>query len=49
MEYKWEILKHEIVFQGYFRLQKYSLKHEKYEGDWTGELEKLSAYSRAGW
>ena len=39
MDYKWGILKHEVVFQGYFRLEKYSLKHEKYEGDWMGEFQ----------
>ncbi len=40
MDYQWKIDNHEIVFQGYFRIEKYDLQHEKYAGDWTGTFQR---------
>lgn len=33
-----ELLKHETVFQGYFRVDKYHLKHRLFAGGWSGEF-----------
>ncbi len=38
MNYGWRIERHEIVFQGYFRIEKFHLNHEKYAGGWTGSF-----------
>ena len=38
MNYQWTIEQHDIVFQGYFRIEKYKLTHEKYAGGWTGSF-----------
>ena len=38
MNYEWKIEQHDIVFQGYFRIEKYRLTHEKYAGGWTGSF-----------
>lgn len=38
MNYEWKIEHHDIVFQGYFRIEKYKLNHEKYAGGWTGSF-----------
>lgn len=35
MDYQWEIVDHQIVFQGYFRMEKYALQHELYAGGQT--------------
>ncbi len=35
MNYSWKVIDHEILFQGYFRMEKFHLQHEKYEGGWT--------------
>ena len=40
MNYQWKIVNHQIVFQGYFRIEKYDLQHEKYAGDWTGTFQR---------
>ena len=36
MHYKWKILNHEIVYQGYFRIERFQLDHEKFDGGDTG-------------
>ncbi|MEW5703235.1 MAG: NUDIX domain-containing protein [Pseudomonadota bacterium] len=35
-----EIRKKAIVFQGYFRVDSYSLRHELHEGGWSGEIKR---------
>lgn len=40
MKFEWKIDKHEIIFQGYFRMEKYDLKHEKYGGGWTETFQR---------
>ena len=40
MKYQWKIINHEIIFQGYFRMEKYDLEHEKYGGGWTGSFQR---------
>jgi ADP-ribose pyrophosphatase len=35
MKYNWEIIDHQIVYQGYFRIEKYALQHELYAGGKT--------------
>ena len=40
MNYQWKVLNHEIVFNGYFQIEKYDLQHEKYGGGWTGVFQR---------
>jgi ADP-ribose pyrophosphatase len=40
MKYQWKILNHEIVFNGYFKIEKYDLQHEKYGGGWTAAFQR---------
>ncbi len=40
MDYGWKIIDHQIVFQGYFRMEKYTLQHEKFGGGWTGNFDR---------
>lgn len=40
MKYEWKIINHEIIFQGYFRMEKYHLQHEKYGGGWTETFQR---------
>ena len=40
MKYGWRIIEHEIIFQGYFRMEKYSLQHEKFGGGWTDTFQR---------
>ena len=40
MNYAWKIVQHEVVFQGYFRMEKYLLQHEKFAGGWTGTFQR---------
>jgi ADP-ribose pyrophosphatase len=40
MNYEWKTIAHEIVYQGYFRIEKFSLQHEKYDGTWSGIVER---------
>jgi ADP-ribose pyrophosphatase len=35
VEKKYEILNQETAFQGYFRIERYHIKFEKYEGGWS--------------
>ncbi|RLA04640.1 MAG: ADP-ribose diphosphatase, partial [Gammaproteobacteria bacterium] len=30
-----ELLDHDTVFQGYFHMDRYRLRHRKYDGDWS--------------
>jgi len=36
MHYEWKILRHDIAYQGYFRIERFQLTHEKYAGGNTG-------------
>ena len=40
MNYDWKIINHGIIFQGYFRMEKYDLQHEKYEGGSTTTFQR---------
>ncbi len=40
MQYQWKILRHDIAYDGYFKIEKYQLQHEKYAGGWTGVFER---------
>jgi len=40
MKYEWKIINHEIIFQGYFRIEKYDLQHEKYAGGRTETFQR---------
>jgi ADP-ribose pyrophosphatase len=35
-----EIISHEIPYQGYFRIEKYKLRHELFAGGWTEPMER---------
>jgi len=32
---QWEILQREVVFQGFFRLERYQLRHQRFAGGWS--------------
>ena len=38
MNYDWTIVDHAILFQGYFRIEKYTFSHELFGGGVTGEF-----------
>ncbi|MCP4076530.1 MAG: NUDIX domain-containing protein [Gammaproteobacteria bacterium] len=40
MKYEWKIVQHDIIFQGYFRMEKFHLQHEKYGGGWTDTFQR---------
>ncbi|MBS3954257.1 MAG: NUDIX domain-containing protein [Methylomicrobium sp.] len=40
MDKTFEILNTEVVYQGFFRLEKYRLKHVLYAGGWSEELDR---------
>jgi ADP-ribose pyrophosphatase len=40
MNYQWRVLDHRIVFQGYFRIEKYRIEHELYEGGWSQPFDR---------
>lgn len=35
-----KILKHEVAYQGYFKIEKYYFKHRLFNGQWSAELER---------
>ncbi|MDP9128517.1 MAG: NUDIX domain-containing protein [Pseudomonadota bacterium] len=35
---KYDITNRETLFQGYFRVERYHVRHERFEGGWTGPL-----------
>jgi ADP-ribose pyrophosphatase len=35
-----QILKHETIYQGFSRLDRYRLRHRLYSGDWSAEMER---------
>lgn len=35
-----KILKHEVAYQGYYKIEKYYLKHRLFNGQWSPELER---------
>ncbi len=40
MRYRHRVLRRELLYEGYFRLERYRLRHERYRGDWTEEIER---------
>jgi ADP-ribose pyrophosphatase len=40
MNYHWEVVGHKVVYQGYFRMEKLSLRHELYAGGISGTFER---------
>ncbi|MDP3902914.1 MAG: ADP-ribose diphosphatase, partial [Methylococcaceae bacterium] len=40
MNKKFEILDQEIVYPGFFRMEKYRLKHTLYDGGWSEEISR---------
>ncbi len=40
MNYGWRIVDHRIVFQGYFRIEKYRIEHELYNGGWSSPFDR---------
>ena len=38
MNYGWEVLDKSICHDGFFRLERYRLRHELFAGGWSGEL-----------
>ncbi|MGR9115788.1 MAG: NUDIX domain-containing protein [Gammaproteobacteria bacterium] len=40
MAKNFELLNKEVVYRGFFRLEKYRLKHELFAGGWSDELER---------
>lgn len=37
-EKKYQIISQEILFQGYYRVERYHLTHERFDGSWTGNF-----------
>lgn len=35
---QWEILQREVVFQGFFRLERYHLRHQLFAGGWSADM-----------
>lgn len=35
---RWELIARELGYQGFFRLERLRLRHERFAGGWTGEL-----------
>ena len=40
MKYGWKIVRHDIAYQGYFRIEKFQLQHELYGGGWTETFQR---------
>ncbi len=40
MNYGWQILDRSICYDGFFRLERYRLRHELFAGGWSGELKR---------
>jgi len=40
MKFGWQIMAHEIAYQGYFRIEKFSLQHELYAGGWSETFQR---------
>lgn len=40
MKYRWKIIQHEVVYEGYFRMEKYQLQHEKFDGGLTDVFQR---------
>ena len=38
MKYGWQILDKRVCYDGFFRLERYRLRHELFAGGWSGEL-----------
>lgn len=40
MDYGWKILGKRVCYDGFFRLERYRLRHELFAGGWSGELDR---------
>lgn len=40
MKYGWKIVRHDIAYQGYFRIEKFQLQHELFGGGWTETFQR---------
>ena len=40
MNYRFRILDHRILFQGYFRIEQYRIEHELYDGGWSSPFDR---------
>ena len=40
MKYKYEILEKSVVYDGFFRLERYRLQHELFAGGWSREMQR---------
>lgn len=36
----WELIRREVAFQGYFRIDRYHLRHRRFDGSWTPVLQR---------
>lgn len=37
---QWELLDREVLYQGFFRLERYHLRHQRYAGGWTDTIRR---------
>ena len=37
---QWELLDREVMYQGFFRLERYHLRHQRYAGGWTDTIRR---------
>ena len=40
MNYQFEVLDKSICYSGFFRMEKYRLRHELFAGGWSGEMSR---------
>jgi ADP-ribose pyrophosphatase len=40
MSADWELLRREVAFQGYFRIDRFHLRHRRFDGSWTPVLQR---------
>ncbi|MFZ5579948.1 MAG: NUDIX domain-containing protein [Pseudomonadota bacterium] len=40
MSMKWELLERELIYQGFFRMERYHLRHQRYAGGWTETIRR---------
>jgi ADP-ribose pyrophosphatase len=38
MKYRWEVIEKTICYEGFFKLERYRLRHELFEGGWGDEI-----------
>jgi ADP-ribose pyrophosphatase len=40
VKYQWQVLDHQVVYQGYFRMEKYTLQHDLFAGGTSGAFQR---------